>query len=90
MKSTVCRSLFEYSIRRRISGSVQLTREKNDDAYKLDPKKLKALPAGSFHTEPANVNHFTMTKEGGVVVQITGTGPTGFKYVDPAHAPKKK
>ena len=56
---------------------------------KLDPKKLKALAAGSFHTEPANVNHFVMTKEGGVVVQITGTGPTGFKYVDPAHAPKK-
>lgn len=57
---------------------------------KLDPAKLKALPAGSFHTEPANVNHFVMTKDGGVVVQITGTAPTGFKYVDPAHAPKKK
>ena len=56
---------------------------------KLDPAKLKALPAGSFHTEPANVNHFVVTKEGGAVVQITGTGPTATRYVDPAHAPKK-
>jgi hypothetical protein len=25
---------------------------------KFDPAKLKALPAGSFYIEPANVNHF--------------------------------
>jgi quercetin dioxygenase-like cupin family protein len=56
---------------------------------KLDPAKLRALPAGSFHTEPANVNHFVVTKEGGVVVQITGTGPTATRIVDSAQAPKK-
>lgn len=56
---------------------------------KLDPAKLKALPAGSFHTEPAKVSHFVVTKEEGVVVQITGTGPTATRFVDPAHAPKK-
>jgi quercetin dioxygenase-like cupin family protein len=56
---------------------------------KVDPAKLKALPAGSFHTEPAKVSHFVVTKEGGVVVQITGIGPTATRFFDPAHAPKK-
>ena len=56
---------------------------------KLDPAKLKALPSGSFHTEPANVSHFVVTKDEGAIVQITGTGPTATKFVDPAHAPKK-
>ena len=56
---------------------------------KLDPARLKALPAGSYHTEPANVSHFSVIKDEGVVVQITGTGPTATRFVDPAHAPKK-
>jgi len=56
---------------------------------KLDPAKLKALPVGSYHTEPANVSHFSVIKEEGVVVQITGTGPTATRFVDPANAPKK-
>jgi hypothetical protein len=56
---------------------------------KLDPAKLKALPAGSFHTEPANVSHFVVTKKEGAIIQVTGVGPTATKFVDPAHAPKK-
>jgi quercetin dioxygenase-like cupin family protein len=56
---------------------------------KFDESKLKALPAGSFYTEPANVPHFIVTKGEPVVVQITGTSPSALKYVDPAHAPKK-
>lgn len=56
---------------------------------KFDPAKLKTLPAGSFYTEPANVSHFSQIKEDGVVVQITGTGPSATRFVDPAHAPKK-
>lgn len=56
---------------------------------KLDPAKLKALPAGSFHTEPANVSHFVVTKNEGAIIQVTGTGPTATKFVDPAHAPNK-
>ena len=43
---------------------------------KFDAAKLKALPAGSFYTEPANVNHFSQIKEDGVVVQIVGVGPS--------------
>jgi quercetin dioxygenase-like cupin family protein len=56
---------------------------------KVDPAKLKALPAGSYHTEPANLAHFSVIKEEGVVVQISGTGPTATRFVDPANAPRK-
>lgn len=52
----------------------------------FDPAKLKALPAGSFHTEPANVSHFSMIKEEGVVVQLTGTGPTATRFVEKSQA----
>ena len=55
----------------------------------FDPSKLKALPPGSYHTEPANVSHFSVIKEEGVVVQITGIGPSATRFVDPADAPKK-
>lgn len=48
---------------------------------KFEPEKLKALPAGSFHTEPANVSHFSVVKEDGVVVQLTGSGPTATRFV---------
>jgi quercetin dioxygenase-like cupin family protein len=56
---------------------------------KVDPAKLKALPAGSYHTEPANVTHFSVIKEEGVIVQITGTGPTATRFFDQANAPRK-
>lgn len=51
---------------------------------KFDENGLKALPAGSYYTEPAGVPHFARTGEDGAVVQITGVGPTGTSYVDPA------
>jgi uncharacterized RmlC-like cupin family protein len=56
---------------------------------KFDEAALKAIPAGSFYTEPANVPHFVATKGEPVVVQISGTGATVTKFIDPAHAPKK-
>lgn len=57
---------------------------------KFDETKLKALPAGSFYTEPANAPHFVVTKGDGAVIQITGTAPVvAPRFVDPAHAPKK-
>jgi hypothetical protein len=40
--------------------------------------------------EPANVTHFVVTKEAGAIVQITGTGPSGTTFVDPAHDPRKR
>ena len=56
----------------------------------FDESALKALPPGSFYTEPPGVNHFAMTKGENVVIQITGTGPSGTNYVDPRHDPARR
>jgi uncharacterized RmlC-like cupin family protein len=47
----------------------------------------KALPAGSFYTEPAGVAHFAETKVEPVTVYITGDGPTDTRYVQDAARP---
>ena len=54
----------------------------------FDENKLKKLPAGSIYSEVMAQNHFAMTK-GPVVVAITGYGPSGVTYVNPADDPKK-
>ena len=51
---------------------------------------LKTLPPGSVYTEPPNVNHFAMTRGEGVTIQITGTGPSGTAYADPANDPARR
>ena len=48
---------------------------------KFDAEKLKVLPAGSFYTEPANIPHYIEIKEE-VVLQVSGTGPSGRHFVD--------
>lgn len=50
---------------------------------KFDEAALKALPAGSFYTEPANVAHFVEVREP-VVIQVSGTGPSGRMFVKSA------
>ena len=47
---------------------------------KYDPALLKALPAGSFYTEPANLPHFVEVRDA-VVIQVSGMGPSGRKFV---------
>lgn len=44
------------------------------------PDALKALPPGSFYTEPPSQPHFARTGDTPVVLQITGMGPTGTQY----------
>jgi quercetin dioxygenase-like cupin family protein len=56
----------------------------------FDESRLKALPPGSFYTEPPNENHFAMTRSEGVVVQVTGVGPSATTYVNPAHDPTRR
>jgi pimeloyl-ACP methyl ester carboxylesterase/uncharacterized RmlC-like cupin family protein len=51
--------------------------------------KLKALPPGSFYTEPPSRNHFAETGSEAVVVQITGFGPSSTEYVDATQDPRK-
>jgi quercetin dioxygenase-like cupin family protein len=48
----------------------------------------KALPPGSFYTEPGAVAHFAETKDTPVVVYITGFGPTDTVYVNRSNAPR--
>jgi hypothetical protein len=50
----------------------------------------KALPAGSFYTEPAGVAHFAETKADPVLVYITGNGPTDTVYVKASDEPGVK
>jgi hypothetical protein len=55
----------------------------------FDEARLKELPPGSFYTEPPGSNHFAMTKEEPVVIQITGMGPTSTTYVNPDDDPSR-
>ena len=50
---------------------------------RFDAVRLKALPAGSFYTEPANLPHFVEVREP-VMIQVSGTGPSGRQFVSPA------
>jgi pimeloyl-ACP methyl ester carboxylesterase/quercetin dioxygenase-like cupin family protein len=55
---------------------------------KFDEAKLKALPPGSFYTEPPGQPHFAETGDEDVVVQITGFGPSSTEYVDATQDPR--
>ena len=48
----------------------------------FDIKELKALPPGSFYTEPPSKMHFARTGSSAVVLLITGIGPTGTEYFE--------
>ena len=57
---------------------------------KFDEGQLKKLPAGSIYSEVEDQNHFAMTKDEEVVVEITGYGPSGVSYVNSADDPDHK
>lgn len=54
----------------------------------FDEAALKALPPGSFYTEPAGVDHFAQTHDQPASVYIFGYGPTSTDYVVAADAPR--
>ena len=49
-----------------------------------DESKFKAYPAGTFYSEPPKAPHFTWAKDGEVIIQITGIGPSGKTYFQKA------
>ena len=51
--------------------------------------KAKALPAGSISIMEPKMNHFAWTSEE-TVVQLSGMGPWGITFVNPADDPRKK
>ncbi|PZR26501.1 MAG: hypothetical protein DI535_13905 [Citrobacter freundii] len=57
---------------------------------KFEETKLKKLPPGSVYTEDKNINHFAMTGKEPVIVALTGYGPSGVMYVNPADDPGRK
>ena len=48
---------------------------------KWDESKFKAYPAGTFYSEPSKAPHFTWAKDGEVIIQITGVGPSGKTFI---------
>lgn len=56
----------------------------------FDADRLKKLGPGGFYTEPGGVDHFALTKDEPVVVEITGFGPTSTKYQDERLNPTHK
>jgi quercetin dioxygenase-like cupin family protein len=46
-----------------------------------DESRLKALPAGTFFTEPPKAAHFAWAKDGEVVLQLTSIGPTAATII---------
>ena len=52
------------------------------EGAKFDPAKLKGYPAGSFIVIPAGIPHFVATKEGTVVVQLSGIDKFQTNYLE--------
>ena len=52
------------------------------EGTKFDSTKLKEYPAGSFILIPAGVPHFVATKEGAVIIQLSGNGKFQTDYVE--------
>ena len=48
---------------------------------KWDETKFKAYPAGTFYSEPSKAPHFTWAKDGEVVIQVTGVGPSAKTFI---------
>ena len=47
----------------------------------FDQNKLVAIESGNAYTAPANMPHFLWAKEGDVVYQETGLGPTATRII---------
>jgi hypothetical protein len=67
-----------------LSGTLHLGK---GDAF--DQAKATALPAGSISIMQPKINHFAWTSEE-TIVQLSGMGPWGITYVNPADDPRKK
>lgn len=49
----------------------------------FDEAQLKALPPGSIWTEPGGRAHFVWAKDGEVIFQVNGMGPTATSPIPP-------
>ena len=56
---------------------------------KIDESKGMEVHTGGFVFLPANHVHSLWTKSEPAVIQVTGTGPFGVNYINPADDPSK-
>jgi uncharacterized RmlC-like cupin family protein len=49
---------------------------------RFDERTMKVLPAGSIWTEPMKQPHYVWAKDGEVVIQVVGHGPSGVTLVE--------
>ena len=49
----------------------------------MDDGAMKALPVGSIFTEPSKQPHYVWAKDGEVIIQVIGTGPSATTQVQP-------
>jgi len=91
-----------YTIRLRFPAGYRLAPHTHPDAREVtilsgtwyvgygeryDSLTLKALPTGSFYTEPAGLAHFLEVQEP-VIIQVSGVGPSGRKFLNPIEPAK--
>jgi quercetin dioxygenase-like cupin family protein len=55
---------------------------------RFSEEALRALPAGSHYTEPANVNHFAATRRESAIAECTSIGPTATTFAERADDPR--
>ena len=48
---------------------------------KWDESKFTPYPAGTFYSEPSKAPHSTWGKDGEVIIQVTGVGPSGKTFI---------
>ena len=54
---------------------------------RFEPAALQPLPIGTVILIPAGVAHYAMARNGEVIFQESGVGPSGAVYVNPADDP---
>ena len=54
----------------------------------FDSTRLERYPAGSVYVVRAGTAHFHLSRDGGTVFQITATGPTATRFMNPFDDPR--
>ena len=62
-------------------GATSFRRTYFGSGEEWDETKFKACPAGTFYSEPPKAPHYTRAKDGEVIIQITGVGPSGKTFI---------
>lgn len=56
----------------------------------IDEANATRLPTGAFFVMPPGMEHYFLTGDEAVVLQLHGDGPWGIEYLDPADDPRAR